>query len=138
LSSVSTETLEMLREAFGEHSFKLDSGFWMAFMFQGRSSVSWRWRTFMVTKHRKNDRKYWKNFKTHPQRPSPDNPWARIHHWCQLWSLPGDLCRKSEHAPHCRKVCSPTLHKWSKAVACKHVLSNKRRLTRTELLSLGS
>jgi hypothetical protein len=27
LSSVSTETLEMLREAFGEHSFKLDSGF---------------------------------------------------------------------------------------------------------------
>jgi hypothetical protein len=25
--------------------------------------------------------------------------------------LPGDLNRKSEHAPHCPKVYSPTLHK---------------------------
>jgi hypothetical protein len=26
---------------------------------------------------------------------------ARRHHWDQLWSLPGDLNRKSEHAPYC-------------------------------------
>jgi hypothetical protein len=29
----------------------------------------------------------------------------------QLWSLPGDLKRKFEHAPHCREVCSPHLDK---------------------------
>jgi hypothetical protein len=29
----------------------------------------------------------------------------------QLWSLPGDLKRKSEHAPHCREACSLTLDK---------------------------
>jgi hypothetical protein len=35
--------------------------------------------------------------------------------------LPGDLNRKFEHAPHCRKVCSPSLDEWSKAEACKRV-----------------
>jgi hypothetical protein len=29
----------------------------------------------------------------------------------QLWSLPGDLNRKFEHAPHCREVGSPPLDK---------------------------
>jgi hypothetical protein len=37
-----TGALEMLCEALGEHFFKPDSGFSMAFMFQGQSSVSWR------------------------------------------------------------------------------------------------
>jgi hypothetical protein len=46
---------------------------------------------------------------------SPNNPWAHRHHWDQLWSLPGDLKNKFEHAPHCHKVCSLTLGKWSKA-----------------------
>jgi hypothetical protein len=46
------------------------------------------------------------------------------------------LNRKFEHAPHCREVCSPTLDERSKAAAC--VLSYKRRLMRTQLLSLGS
>jgi hypothetical protein len=32
----------------------------MAFTFQGQSSVSWRWRTFRVTKHQQNKRKCWK------------------------------------------------------------------------------
>jgi hypothetical protein len=36
-------------------------------------------------------------------------------------NLSGDLIIKFEHAPHCRKVCSPTLDKWSKATARKHV-----------------
>jgi hypothetical protein len=46
--------------------------------------------------------------------------------------LPGDLNRKFEHAPHCCEVCSLTLDKWSKAVACDTcVLSYERRLTRT-------
>jgi hypothetical protein len=59
--------------------------------------------------------------RTHPQRPSPSNPWARRHHWDQLWSLLGDLNRKFEHALHCREACSPPLEKWSKAVARKCV-----------------
>jgi hypothetical protein len=37
------------------------------------------------------------------------------------YGVAGDLNRKFEHAPHCRKVCSPTLNKWSKAVTCKRV-----------------
>jgi hypothetical protein len=83
--------------------FKLDGGFWMAFTFQGQLSFSWSWRTFRATKHQQNDRKCWKCSRTHPQRPSLNNPWVRRHRWHQLWSLPGDLNRKFEHAPHCRK-----------------------------------
>jgi hypothetical protein len=30
----------------------------MAFMFQGQSSVSWRWQMFRATKHQQNDRKF--------------------------------------------------------------------------------
>jgi hypothetical protein len=30
----------------------------------------------------------------------------------QLWSFPGDLNRKFEHALHCREVCSLPLDKW--------------------------
>jgi hypothetical protein len=37
--------------------FKPDSGFWMAFTFEGRSSVSCRWRNFRATTHQQNDRK---------------------------------------------------------------------------------
>jgi hypothetical protein len=33
----------------------------MAFMFQVRSSVSWRWRKFRATNHQQNYRIYWKN-----------------------------------------------------------------------------
>jgi hypothetical protein len=43
-----------------------DGGFWMAFMFQGQLSVSWRWRTFRTTKHQQNDRECWKNSRIHP------------------------------------------------------------------------
>jgi hypothetical protein len=51
----------------------------MAFMFQGRSSASWRWQTLRATKHQQNDRKCWKNSRTHPWRPSLNNPWTRRH-----------------------------------------------------------
>jgi hypothetical protein len=58
-------------------------------------------KTFRVTKHQQNKRQFWKNLRTHQRRLSLNNPWARRHRWDQLWSLPGDLNRKSEHAPHC-------------------------------------
>jgi hypothetical protein len=53
-------------------------------------------------------------------------------------SLSGNLNRKSEHAPHCREVCFPTLDKWSKAAARKRVSWAERRLKTTQLSSLGS
>jgi hypothetical protein len=79
----------------------LDSGFWMGFTFQGQLSVSWRWQTFRLSKHQQNDQKCWKYLRTHPRRPSPNNPWAHRHHLDQLWSLPGDVNRKFEHVPGC-------------------------------------
>jgi hypothetical protein len=84
-------------------------------------SVSWRRQKFRVTKHQQNNRICWKNSRTHPQRPPPNNPWARRHRWDQLWRLPEDLNRKFEYALHWHKVCSPTLDKWSKAAAHKRV-----------------
>jgi hypothetical protein len=81
-----------------------------------------------VTKHQQNDRKFWKNAGSHPRRPSPNNPCTHRHFWDQLRSLPGDLnrtfehvLRTFEHVLHCRRVCSPTLGKWSKAAARKGV-----------------
>jgi hypothetical protein len=100
---------------------KQDSGFWMAFMFQGRSSVSWSWRTFRATKQQQNSRKCWKNLRTCPRRPLLNNPWAHRCCWDQYWSLPGDLNRKFEHVLHCHEFCSPTLDRQSKAAVCKCV-----------------
>jgi hypothetical protein len=76
-----------------------------------------------------------KKLRTHPRRPLPNNPCARRRRWDQLWSLPGYLNRKFEHGPYCCEVCFPALDKWSKAAACKCVLSYARRLTRTQLIS---
>jgi hypothetical protein len=70
-------------------------------------------------KKKKKKKNCWKNSRTLPQRPSPNNPWAHRHQWDQLWSLPGDVKRKFEHMPHCHEICSTTLDKWSKAVVCK-------------------
>jgi hypothetical protein len=69
---------------------------------------------FRATKHQQNDRKYWKNLRTHQWRLSPNNPWAHRHHWEQLWSLPGDVNRKFEHAPHCSFITTmhPPTHPW--------------------------
>jgi hypothetical protein len=52
--------------------------------------------------------------RTQPRRPSPNNPWARRHRWDQLWSLPGDLNRKSEHTPHCSFITTtrPPTRPW--------------------------
>jgi hypothetical protein len=54
--------------------------------------------------HQQNGRKYWKTLWTHPWRPSPNNLWPHRHSWDQLWSLPGDLNRKAEHAQHAKFV----------------------------------
>jgi hypothetical protein len=75
----------------------------MAFTFRGQPSVSWRWRTFKAIKRQQNDRKCWKNLRSHLQRPLLSNLWACRHRWDQLCSLPGDLNRKFEHAPHYRE-----------------------------------
>jgi hypothetical protein len=56
---------------------------------------------FRVTKHQQNDRKCWKIPRTHPRRLSLNNPWACRHYWDRLWSLPGNLNTKFEHALHC-------------------------------------
>jgi hypothetical protein len=87
----------------------------MAFTFQGQSSVSWRWQMIRVTKHHQNDRKCWKFLRrTHQQRPSPNNPWARRQCWDQVWSLPEDLNRRFEHAQHCSFITTtrPLTHPW--------------------------
>jgi hypothetical protein len=69
---------------------------------------------FRATKSQQNYRKCWKNSNAHSWRASLNNPRAHRNHWDQLWSLPGDLRRKCECAPHCHRVCSPTLDKWQK------------------------
>jgi hypothetical protein len=46
--------------------------------------------------------------RTCPRILSVNNPWARKHHWNQLWSLPRDLNTKFEHALHCRVIT--TMH----------------------------
>jgi hypothetical protein len=56
----------------------------MAFTFQGRSSVDWRWGTSRVTKHQQNDRRCRNISRTHPQRLSPNRPWACRHRLDQL------------------------------------------------------
>jgi hypothetical protein len=100
LGKSATKTIQMLHSwGTGRTFFKLDSGFWMAFTFQGQSSVSWRWWMFRVTKHQQNHRKCWNNSRTRPQRPSLHNPWARRQCWDHLWSLPY-LNRKYEHVLH--------------------------------------
>jgi hypothetical protein len=76
----------------------------MTFTFQGLSCVSWRWWMFRATKHQKNDRKCWKNSRTDTRRLSPNNSWACRHRWDQLWSLPGNINRKFEHAAAWKRV----------------------------------
>jgi hypothetical protein len=59
--------------------------------------------------------------RTHLWRPLLYNPWAHRHCWTQLWSLPGNLNTKFEHALHCCEVCSLIVDKWSRWVARKRV-----------------
>jgi hypothetical protein len=75
--------------------FKPDSGFWMTFMFQGRSSVSCKWQMFRTIKYQQNDRRCWKIrelIREDRRRTFADTVGI---------SLPGDLNRKFEHARHC-------------------------------------
>jgi hypothetical protein len=50
-----------------------------------------------------------KKFENSSRKTVAEQSMSSQHHWDQLWSLPGDLNRKFEHVPHCRKVCSPTV-----------------------------
>jgi hypothetical protein len=107
LGKSATETHETLREAFREYSSRRTTVFeWHSHFKAGRVSAeddecSGRPSTGQTTENAGKIR----------TRLSSNNPWARRHRWDQLWSLPGDLSRKFEHAPHCREVCSPTLDK---------------------------
>jgi hypothetical protein len=104
----------MLHEAFGEHSLSQTADFeWHSRFKAGWVSVEddehsgWR-STSKATGNIE------KNLRTHPRRPSLNNPWVSRHHWDQLWSLPGDRYRKFEHAPYCSFIttmCPPT-HLW--------------------------
>jgi transposase len=58
----------------------------MAFTFQGRSSVSLRWQS----SGRPSTSKMTENSRTHPQRPSPNNPWAGKHWTCVILLLHHD------------------------------------------------
>jgi hypothetical protein len=71
--------------------------FWRTFFRLVRCQLK---MTFRATKHQQND-KVLKKSKTHPWRPSVNNPWAHRHCWDQLWSLPGDLNRKFDYVLHC-------------------------------------
>jgi hypothetical protein len=110
LSKSTTETHEMLREAFGERTLSQTGIFeWHSHFKAGRVSVeddeqSGRPSTSKTTENVEKSR-------TRPRRPSPSNPSACRYRWDQLWSLPGDLNRKFKHAPHCHRVCFSTLDK---------------------------
>jgi hypothetical protein len=74
LGKSATETLEMFREALGEHSLTRTPAFeWHLRFKAGRVSVedderSGRSSTSKTTENVE------KNFRTHPRRPSPNNP----------------------------------------------------------------
>jgi hypothetical protein len=53
LGKSTTETHEMLCEAFGEHSLSQTA----VFEWHSQFKASWRWRMFRATKHQQNDRK---------------------------------------------------------------------------------
>jgi hypothetical protein len=120
LSISATKALETVREAVGEHSLSLTTVSELHSRLKtDRESVEddgpSEWPSTSQTTENV------EKFETHPRRPSSNNPWVRRRHWAQLWSLPGDRNRKLEQAPHCREVCSLTLHKWSKTAARKRV-----------------
>jgi hypothetical protein len=50
-----------------------------------------------------------KNSRTRPWRLLPYYPWAHRHCWNQIWSLPGDLNRKSDHTLHCSFIMTTRL-----------------------------
>jgi hypothetical protein len=97
-----------------ENFFKPDSSFWMTFTFQGRSSVSWGWQMFRVTKHQKKTenveriRELLHEDRRRTIHVLADN--VRI----SYWSLPGNMNRKFEHAPYCSSITTtgPPTRPW--------------------------
>jgi hypothetical protein len=98
----------MLREAFGEHSLSRAAVFeWHSRFKAGRVSVEDDERT-----GRPSISKTTENVELiHEDRRRTIHELADTVGMDQLWSLPGDLNRKFEHAPHCCEVCSPPLDK---------------------------
>jgi hypothetical protein len=98
----------MLHEAFGEHSlswtaiyewhslFKAD---WVSVEDYERSG----WPSTCKTTESV------EKFENSSMKTVTEQSWACRFHWDQLWSSPGDLNRKFEHAPHCHEVYSPTM-----------------------------
>jgi hypothetical protein len=110
LSKSTTEILKMLHEAFGVHSLNWTAVFEQHSHFKaGRVSVEGD-----ECSRQPSTSKMTENVEKIPElihEDSLNNPWARRHQWDQLWSLPGDLNRKFEPIPHCRRVCFPTIDK---------------------------
>jgi hypothetical protein len=110
LGKPATGTLEMLCEAFGEHSLSRAAVFeWHSRFTVGQVSVEDDERSGRpsASKTTENVEKFRELI--HEDRRRTIHEFADTVGMDQLWSLPGDLNRKFEHAPHCRKVCSPSL-----------------------------
>jgi hypothetical protein len=117
LGKSTTEPLKMLHKAF-----KPDSPFeWYSYFKAVREDDSWGWPSTSKTDNAE------KNLIIHQWSPLLNNLWARRQCCVQLWGSP-DAKRKSEHEPHCHKVCSPSVDKWPEPAACKRVLNYERRL----------
>jgi transposase len=112
LGKSATKTLEMLCEAFGEHSLSRVVVFqWHSRFKAGQVSVedderSGRPSNSKMTENAEKIREL-----IHEDHCRTIHELADTVGMGQLWSLPGDLNRKFEHAPHCREVCSPLLDK---------------------------
>jgi hypothetical protein len=93
----------------------------MAFMLQGRSSVSWRWWTFSAIKHQQmteNVEKIWELM--HEDRRQT------IHELADMVGISYGVCQEilTENLNMCctaAKFVPPILDKWSKATGCKRV-----------------
>jgi hypothetical protein len=129
-SKSATKTLEVLREAFGEHSSSqtlVSELHWRC-----QSSVGWRWgiclRRSTTSKPTENVERIWEPI-------HEDNSltiWARRHSCDQLWSLPGDLNIRRMTT----KFVSPTPDMWSTAAIHKCIFSCKERLMRFQYFIL--
>lgn len=86
--SKSVQILKMLLPDFWQTFFRLNTVFCMACLFPGQLSIGSRWRSFRVTNHQQNVRKYGKKILwPHPWGPLPKNSSLLSHDWNQLLRL---------------------------------------------------
>jgi hypothetical protein len=85
LGKSTTENLEMLHDAFGEHSLSRTAVFeWHSRFKAGRVSIEDDERSGRQSISRTTENVE-KNSRIQPRRRSPNNPWARRHRWDHLW-----------------------------------------------------